>query len=161
MPKLTETVRFTAGDKATLTMGEYAYHSREGNALHRWMDDVTPGAAVSILAGASQLQYPIADGKAVFVTCFTTSLETQSDDCSFQLMGQNAGAPGGWYQMAGHIHIRTGAANAGRDTKIAYFDPPIKLAYSDGYRGIGVQVDANDAGAQISFGWCGWVEDEA
>lgn len=159
MTKLTESVQYPAHIKPVLSMSESAYHAREGNALHKWVNDITPGDAVSIL-GQESICHNLAEGEQVFVTQATFDLETVSKDVHFDIVACTAADGGGdATALCGHCHIFTGATISGAESKEREFMPPIRARYSDGVRSITMRVDA-EAATTLSCGWMGWKEDE-
>jgi hypothetical protein len=134
--------------------------ARDGRALHKWVNDKTPGATVVVLTDVT-LYYNIPVGKQVMITQLNFDVATLSDDCHFSLVSCDAVAGGGTpTEISGHAHAFTGNVQAGSFSKERDFNPPIRVRHTDGARSISIRVDANDAALVCSCGWTGWIEPE-
>jgi len=146
------------GKQKSTTLAEAA--AVEGDGLHLWANDITPGAADIVLTNIG-LYYNVPAGRQVIITGFSVYLGTVSDDCHFNLVSCTAVAGGGAAtDISCHQHITTGAAIAGFLSHKFVFTTPIRIRYSDGARSISMRVHANDAAAEITVSWGGFVMDE-
>lgn len=144
--------------KTVTTGGREA--TRQGRALHKWVNSKTPGSSEVVLTDAT-LYYNIPTGKQVLVTQLCFDLETMSDDCCFTIVSCSAVAGGGTSTaITGCIQVFTGNVQSGSAAKERMYVPSILVTYSSGARSITLRVNANDANAVISCGWMGEVEDE-
>ena len=127
------------------------------NGIYRVGTDITPGAAQVVLNVAS-LNYVIQPRQMAIITQESYIVETDTDDCQFELGYVDAG--GVFHSRCMHCHIYTPAALLGRTSFDSDFCPPIVLRYSAGCRRITFRVDANDAACVISAGYRGvWISE--
>lgn len=143
---------------AQLNGGEYA--SRLGRGVCGWANEITPGAALVVLATAG-LVYNIPAGRRVMLSQYCFAVETTGDNCQFEIgfTDQPNGA-GTFTPLAPHKHVYTGAANAGITAFDQVIIPAEPISYAKGARSITFRVDANDATCTITVGWHGWWENE-
>ena len=135
--------------------------AREGRALVRWANNVTPGASEVVLTDTT-LIYDIPIGKQVIVTQICHGLTSFSDSCVFTLVACSEPNGAGAVTDLNHdMNIASGSAIAGTQVYHYRLRPPICVKHKDGHRSISFQVTANDASATITVGWHGWYEDEA
>lgn len=135
-------------------------YARRGLALHKWVNDKTPGADAIVLTDAT-LVFNITEGLQVLIANLTFDLISPSDDAHINLVScDEVNGGGNATDISGHTHVITGTAASGIASKERPMIPPIRVRYKDGARSITCKVHANDAGAVISCGWHGWVEKE-
>lgn len=160
MTRMTSTDRFTAGSKPILALSENAYHSREGNALHKWVNDALNLSTASILPTAG-LCYDLNEGEQVFITNVCWGLHTASDSVIVEVVSTTGACGTGVATLASHhFEGATGATPTGKELQCYPIDPPIMVRYSDGARSVSLKADANDDAASVTMAWYGWVEDE-
>lgn len=137
-----------------------AWEAGHGSALHRWVQDITPGDTQIILTDTG-LVYNIPPRTQVIVRQIHFGIHTASDDCEFEIgyTDQPNGA-GTFTPITRHEFTRTGAAPTRRSDEDVIYRPPIRVRYRDGARSITFRVDANDASCDICCGFDGWYEDE-
>lgn len=149
-----------SNDQATNPSTQGLAAARRGDALHKWVNDKIPGADPVVLNDAG-LIYNIPEGKRVVITSIIFSLDSAADSCVFEIGScDQAAAAGNFTPLSIHFEIYTGQSVDGRSSSVEHFAPPLIVCYSEGARSISVRVDANDAGAVISTGWHGWIEDD-
>ena len=159
MVQLSVASTLTAPSQPTLSLGEQSHHARIGNAVHKWVNDVTPGATEVVLVNPS-LVYNIPADSQVMITRLYIGLLTPSDNVHANLVGCSAVDGGGTAtDLCGHEHIYSSGNLAGTENAAHEFRPPIRVRNTD-YASISVRVDCNDATAEMSASWCGFVETE-
>lgn len=135
--------------------------AREGRGVHKFVNDdsdVTAGFVVSTLTA---VYYNIPAGKRLVVVAIMFGCETTNDKVEVYMVGCDAVAGGGnATQKMAHYDQYIGTVKVG----IAYvweeFHVPLIFNYSDGHRSVSMAVKATDTDAVVSYGYCGWVEDE-
>lgn len=93
MAKISKPIQCTTR-KTSIRLGEMAHHARQGNGIHKWVNDKVPGAAEVVLTDAT-LYYDIPEGKVVFIRKAWGILTTVSDCFRMALVGCTEVAGGG------------------------------------------------------------------
>jgi hypothetical protein len=129
----------------------------EGNVLCRWANGIVPGAAQTVLTD-STLVYNLGAGEIVMVTQMCMEVRSLNDNCLFELgyTDQPNGA-GTFTAITPQRIVNTGAANQTFNGITFEIIPSARIRYSDGARSITFRVDCNDAGAQITPAWHGYI----
>ena len=134
--------------------------AREGRIMCGWANEITPGAALTVLTTAG-LVHDLVPGNRVMCTQYCYAVETTGDNCQFEFGWCNGlGGTGVFHPIGPHKHVFTEAANQGRTAFDQDMYPAAPVSYAAGARSITFRVQANDANCQITVGWHGWMEDE-
>jgi len=144
-----------------LLMDQALRAAREGRGIHKFINDddtVTAGFLVSALAN---IYFDIPAGKRVVVVSIMFGCETADDKVEVYMVGCDAITGGGSpTQKMAHYDQYVGNV---KDQKAYIWEPfyvPLIFNYSDGHRSVSMAVKATDTDAIVSYGWCGWYEDE-
>ena len=147
-----------------LVVADYATVAAiEGDVVCRWANNITPGAVETVLTTAPAppqpgIYYNLAAGDIVMVTQMCVELWTVSDSLAWEL-GYTTGVAGTgtFYPVTPKFIYKTGAAATGFDGVQIAITPPGPVRYSAGARSITFRVTANDAAAEITITWHGYV----
>ena len=135
--------------------------AREGRAIHKFKDNdagVTAGFVVSTDAG---IYYDIPAGKQVIVDTVHYGVNTVDDEITVYMVACSAVAGGGAAtQKMHHFFASAGTKKEGNGIVIAHLATPLCIKYSDGHRSVSMAVMATDTDAIVTYGWCGYFEDE-
>lgn len=137
--------------------------SRDGRAICRWANGITPGGAQVVLTNAT-LTYNLKPRQRVMIAAICMELLGVSDSVLFELgFTDQANGAGTFTPITPERYVRTGAAP--QSSFYGYtFDfglVPASVTYSSGARCITMRVTCNDQGCQITPGWHGWIEQES
>ena len=135
--------------------------AREGRAIHKFKDEdagVTAGFVVSTDAG---IYYDIPAGKQVIVDTVHYGVNTVDDEITVYMVACAAVAGGGAAtQKMHHFFASAGTKKEGNGIVIAHLATPLCIKYSGGHRSVSMAVMATDTDAIVTYGWCGYFEDE-
>ena len=134
--------------------------AQTGRGLARWLDADTVTASYVVSTNAS-IYFDIPEGKQVVVKSVVVGCETINEECAIYLVGCSAIAGGGSpTQFSHHFHMTVGDKKEGSVHLHEEFTVPAVIKYSDGHRSVSLAVKATDTATVVTYGWCGWVEDE-
>jgi len=134
--------------------------AREGRAICKFVDEDTVTDAF-VVQTAAAIYYDIPEGKQLVIKSATVGGATVLEECVAYLVGCDAVAGGGTpTQLNHHLHIAIGDRKEGLMHAKESFDVPKVVKYSDGHRSVSLAVMATDNATVVTYGWCGWVEDE-
>lgn len=134
--------------------------SRQKRALHKYVDDDTVTASF-VVQTAAAIYYDIPAGKQVVIQTVDYGVATANKEMAMYIVGCDAVTGGGSPTQCMHQwKIANGAANQGVLNQVTKLDVPCVIKYSDGHRSVSLAVKATDTNAVVTYGWCGWVEDE-
>lgn len=135
-----------------------------GLAICRWVNDRSNvNAAPTVLTNGPSgdqpgIYYNLASNDVVVVTQLCIQLETISDSVDWELGWTTAVNGGGTFTpITPKFHLYTGAASSGVQLDRVTVVPPGVVKYSDGARSITMRVQTNDAAAQITPTWHGYI----
>ena len=135
--------------------------SREGRAIHKFIDDdagVTAGFVVQTAAG---IYYDIPAGHQVIVNTLYLGCSTVDDEITAYLVSCAATAGGGAAtQKMHHWKVANGAKKEGVIYRTFHLDVPVCIKYSEAARSVSMAVKGTDTDIVGTYGWCGWVEEE-
>jgi hypothetical protein len=134
--------------------------ARQGRALHKYVNDdtVTGSFVVQTAAG---IYYDIPAGKQVVIVGVMFGCESDDEFMSCYLVGCSAITAGGTpVQFMSHFDRYVGTKKTENVYAWELFQVPAIIKYSDGHRSVSMAVKATDTATVVSFGWCGWIEDE-
>lgn len=133
---------------------------RQKRSIHKFVDDDTVTASF-VVQTAAAIYFDIPVGKQVVIKTINYGIETANKMVDVYIVGCDAVAGGGTpTQCMHHWHLANGANNQGALNRVQTLDVPCILRYSDGHRSVSLAVKATDTNAVVTYGWCGWVEDE-
>lgn len=130
---------------------------REDRTVRKWINNFTP--STTELTMLTNIAFNIPIDTIFYVTEFFANIEAFSKNCDFLLVkctGQNGS--GTVEEMTARTHIFSAAAGIGFLGQQIVFRPSVVVRYSDGWRSICVQVQANDIANVITCSWAGWWE---
>lgn len=134
--------------------------TREGRALHKFINNVTGIGAGVVLTNAA-IVYNIRENRRILLACLMLGLHTLNDWIHVELGWTTLINGGGVFTPLTVQHeYHTGAAQDGPTFEEHHFYPLMMAEYSQGARSITVRVTANDVNADISLCWSGWWEFE-
>lgn len=148
------------GSLVVLSAAEHA--SINGNAICRWISNITPGAAQTVLTNGPAgddpgIYYNVQPDEHIMITQACIELLTLTDDVIFELGYTDAINGGGTFTPITPPRIlHTGAARVSFDGLSFDFSPCWRVTYASGARSITYRVNCNDAVAAITPAWHGW-----
>lgn len=134
--------------------------ARKGSQVIGWVNEKTGIGTNTILTDA-ELVYNIREGERVMIGGMTYGLFTVSDSVDLEIgFTDQANGAGSFTPISSHRHVVTGAAIAGFATQKEAFSCARAVTYSEGARSITFRVTTNDAAAEVTLEWVGWIERE-
>lgn len=132
---------------------------RVGRGRHAWRNDFVAGTTVPTVITGARAIVNIPEGYRFMATQMNYSLESLNDHAHFELGSCSLANGGGVFTpMTGHRHMATGNARNPYGTQHSEFAPPMRFRYQDGCRSIAIRVTCNDNTAEVTAGFCGWIE---
>jgi hypothetical protein len=114
-------------------------------------------AAATVLTDAGLIQ-TTATGYRDVITCFYSHLNTDTDNCEFEIVvTANADGSGAVTSLTPLFRIESPTNNQQGDVTIAQLYPPIVITSAMGGAWT-IRAQTNDAGASVTFGINGWRE---
>ena len=142
---------------AKVMVNAATYSAQRGGGIHKWVNDKALTGEAQTLTDAT-MYYDIDVGEVVMIMALLSDMETASSDCHFHMITCTAVAGGGdATDISGHVHVFTGTAFSGSESKERPFDPPIRVVGSATVKSITVQV-LGTAEAVVSCGWTGYTD---
>jgi hypothetical protein len=133
--------------------------AREGRSLFGYVNDKSGLNSEGVLTDSTFL-YEIPEGKRLVVQRFYMHVDTASDTATAVFgVTENADGSGTFTAKTVKYHVETGADWTGVEPTEVDLDPPIAVTRDDGHA-FSAQVLTNDAGAELTLGYRGWLEDE-
>jgi hypothetical protein len=134
--------------------------ARRGCQVIGFTNDLSGIGANTIITNANVV-YNLRVGERVMVASMAYGLTTVSDSIAVELgFTDAANGAGSFTPITGHREVVSGAAIAGFVSQRECFHMPRAVSYSEGARSITFRITANDAQAQVSIEWAGWIEKE-